>query len=427
MITLIVGGDNPHDVQLKASARIVSEGYLRAAYRLAKESGRVLERDGLCIATLGTAVSIRYPNGIIGSSKYATELLTHIAAKSDDPWISPICLGALTFDLTSENQLVIPEITVITRADEQPIGLYVGSISELKRLVERDLEFEVRTQYEGVSHEPPDQFTLAAVVAHDVFKEKVNDAVHAIGAGELDKVVLAREVVITGNRPFRQADLFNRLRALHPSCLAFAIDGFIGATPELLIKRSGMAVNSVPLAGTIARSGDPDEDTKHANALMDSRKDRAEHQFVVQAIGDALSPIVETRPQAPPPHILELRNVVHLATSISATLKNASTTSLDLVTQIHPTPAVCGMPIRDAFAYIGAHEGFERDHYAGVVGYTDLHGDGEWWLGIRSAIVNGDTARIFAGVGVVAESEPTKELAETQLKLQAMLAVLVRP
>ena len=251
-----------------------------------------------------------------------------------------------------------------------------------------------------------------------------------VAGGRLDKVVLAREVTVLANRPLRQADLLGRLRALHPSCTTFAIDGIIGATPELLLSRSGAQIASVPLAGTAARSGDPDSDRKAEAALLSSAKERSEHRVVVDAITSALAPVVERLEVPDGPVIRELRNVSHLGTSITGTLAKRDhdyPSALELVGLLHPTPAVAGTPVDLALDYLTKLEELDRDRYAGPVGWVDARGDGEWYLAIRSAIVEGSSARLFAGVGIVADSDPSAELAETQLKLQAFLAAAVRP
>jgi menaquinone-specific isochorismate synthase len=260
--------------------------------------------------------------------------------------------------------------------------------------------------------------------------DRVSAALAEIAAGSLDKLVLAREVTVHANRPFSQADLLGRLRALHPSCTAFAIDGFIGATPELLISRNGARIASVPLAGTAARSGDPDADRRAEQALLASVKERLEHRVVVDAIIAALSPVADRLEVPDRPVIHELRNVSHLGTEISGVLARVGggyPSSLELVGLLHPTPAVAGTPVDLALDYLIKLEELDRDRYGGPVGFLDARGDGEWYVGIRSAIVEGSFARLFAGVGIVADSDPASELAETQLKLQAFLAAAVRP
>jgi menaquinone-specific isochorismate synthase len=217
------------------------------------------------------------------------------------------------------------------------------------------------------------------------------------------------------------------LRSLYPSCLVFSIDGFLGASPELLLRRRGDFVESHPLAGTIPRSGDPTVDEQLAAALLGSDKDRAEHRFVVDDVARVLAPWCTDLDVPDEPSIVPLRNVSHLGTRITGHLRPEAPSALELASLLHPTPAVGGTPRKEALAWLARNEQLDRGPFAGPVGWVDRHGDGDWMVGIRSARVHGATAHLYAGVGVVADSEPAAELAETQLKLQALLAALVRP
>ena len=318
---------------------------------------------------------------------------------------------------------------MIAPADHKPSVVVVGSPDRVRELLSGLPEIvAARRAREPAS--PPDEFRLASARPHQDFLDRVSAVLAEIAAGSLDKLVLAREVTVHANRPLRQADLLGRLRALHPSCTAFAVDGFLGATPELLLARCGARITSVPLAGTAARSGDPGSDRRAEAALLASVKERAEHRVVVDAISSALAPVVEQLEVPDGPVIRELRNVSHLGTSITGKLAKRDgsyPSALELVGLLHPPPAVAGTPVDLALDYLAKLEELDRDRYAGPVGWVDARGDGEWYLGIRSAIVEGSSARLFAGVGIVADSEPAAELAETQLKLQAFLAAAVRP
>jgi len=273
----------------------------------------------------------------------------------------------------------------------------------------------------------PDAFALTPSLSHTEWCALVEQAVADIRGGLLDKVVLAREVRVDANRAIDVGSVLERLRALYPSCLVFSIEGFIGASPELLLRRRGDSVESHPLAGTIPRSGDPTVDAQLAAALLGSEKDRAEHRFVVDDVARILAPWCDTLDVPLEPSIVPLRNVSHLGTRITGRLRAGAPSALELASLLHPTPAVGGTPRREALAWLASNEQLDRGPFAGPVGWVDRRGDGDWMVGIRSARVHGATARLYAGVGVVADSEPAAELAETQLKLQALLAALVRP
>jgi menaquinone-specific isochorismate synthase len=263
--------------------------------------------------------------------------------------------------------------------------------------------------------------------------EAVADAVTAIEAGDFRKVVLARRVDIEANRPFVVPDALERLEALYPSCMIFSMGGFIGASPELLIRRHGLEIESHPLAGTVARSGDTHADEALVARLMGSDKLRREHAVVIERLAAVLGPLCESLDVPATPSVLALRNVSHLATYIQGRLLRdpashlEAPSALELASLMHPTPAVCGDPGDAALSYLQKAEGFDRGHYAGPVGWVDGRGNGTWALGIRCAELEGNRARIYAGNGIVAGSNPREELTETQLKLQALLAALVRP
>jgi menaquinone-specific isochorismate synthase len=239
--------------------------------------------------------------------------------------------------------------------------------------------------------------------------------------------VLAREVRVEANRPILPVDALARLRALYPSCRLFSMEGFVGASPEVLISRNEMRISSHPLAGTIPRSGDPAVDARLAEALLASAKDRWEHRLVVEEVAAALAPHCEVLEVPEGPSIVPLRNVSHLGTAIVGRLRAGGPDALALAALLHPTPAVGGTPTGEALALIAELEGLDRGRYAGAVGWVDADGDGEFAVGVRSAELDGTAARLFAGVGIVGDSDPAAELAETQLKLQALLAAVVRP
>lgn len=418
-------GDALDPSTLHALSRDLSHDETAELLRLARASGRVLERDGLSIYGLGVAARFVAPHGF-GANDAAAFVSKHLnaisqQARNDDAL--PLVMGSLPFDNFAAGELVVPRVAVRIKPDRATL-VCVGPRDELDAIVREPTSVVAAPVTQSA---PPDHFELISVQSHEQFKELVATAVEAIAAGEFQKVVVAREVEVRANRAFAPNDLLARLRALYPSCATFSMGDFVGASPELLCRRTASLLRAHPLAGTIARSGDPEEDERLATSLLASAKDRSEHGFVVDAIVAALRAFTPNVTASPEPHLLELRNVVHLATTIEAQLSEPLPGALEVAIALHPTPAVGGFPEHAALDWLEKHETLDRDRYAGPLGYMDASGDGEWWLGIRSALLRGSSARLIAGVGIVADSEPAAELAETQLKLQALLAAAVRP
>jgi menaquinone-specific isochorismate synthase len=257
--------------------------------------------------------------------------------------------------------------------------------------------------------------------------DAVAEATARIRAGELDKVVLAREVVVTADRPISVGGLLRRLRSGYPGCFLYAVDGYVGASPELLVGRRDDAVRAQPMAGTTARRGDPDIDAAAADALFASTTYRHEHQVTIDMVHDTLLRFSSYIDYEPEPSVVPLANVQHLATQVEGRLSHPPASVLELVQALHPTPAVCGRPRDRALAVIAELEGFDRGRYGGAVGWVDAAGNGTWAVAIRGAQIEGSTARVYAGNGIVGDSDPATELAETRAKLRAMLEALVRP
>ncbi len=249
-------------------------------------------------------------------------------------------------------------------------------------------------------------------------------AVRRIQAGELEKVVLARDLEARAEHGVDVRWLLGRLAAAYPSCWSFAVDGLVGATPELLVRRERGLVHSRVLAGTIRRTGSADGDAALAGSLARSGKDLEEHEYAVRSVVSALAPHCTTTAASEAPFVLHLPNVMHLATDVTGVLAPAAPgqdpSVLHLAAALHPTAAVCGTPTRAAAALIAELEGVDRDRYAGPVGWVDARGDGEMGLALRCARVDAADprrVRLFAGCGVVAGSDPAAELAESEAKL----------
>jgi salicylate biosynthesis isochorismate synthase/menaquinone-specific isochorismate synthase len=270
-------------------------------------------------------------------------------------------------------------------------------------------------RYEVVSPMPP---------AH--YEEAVARAVQRISAGEFEKVVLAREVDVHAPVPHDPAAVLGLLREAFSTSFVYAVGRedatFIGATPELLVRREGQRVTTVALAGSTRRSADPAVDDHLGEGLLRSDKDRRENEIVARRIASALRPWSVWVTSAPEPVLAKVANIQHLATPIRAQLK-APVSAIELVSRLHPTPAVGAEPA-SALAVIPALEGLDRGWYAGPVGWTDSSGDGEFCVALRCALVRERTARCYAGCGIVRDSDPAAELAESEIKLAVMLPAL---
>lgn len=281
------------------------------------------------------------------------------------------------------------------------------------------------------SADPADPFLSApdvrSVLAASHFTEAVARATRRIADGEFQKVVLAREIDVRSSQPWDVPDVLDRLATRFPACFVFGIGRgdatMLGASPELLLRRDGQRVETVALAGSTRRSDDPSVDDHLAEQLFASRKDRKEHDYVVQRIRRTLAPktLWVTAPEEP--QVVTVANIHHLATPIRAQLDGRARL-LDLVEAMHPTPAVGGEPSEMALRAIPELEGMDRGWYAAPLGWVDRAGDGEFFVGLRSGVIRGQDARLFAGVGLVADSDPASELAETEVKLGAMLGAL---
>ncbi|HEX4492327.1 MAG TPA: isochorismate synthase [Acidimicrobiia bacterium] len=323
-------------------------------------------------------------------------------------------VGALPFANTVDGVLVVPA-----------------------RIVERDADGHVWSTTVAPASAPPAadpaprgriarRFTVEARQGLDEWDAMVTAALALVETDALEKVVLAREVVVDADAPFEPATIVERLRATQPDCIVYAAGGFVGATPELLVRRSGREVVSQPMAGTVPRAASPEEDRRSIVRLVSSVKESREHRLVVDAVAGEMArwcdDVVVGEPEP-----RRLTSVTHLTTRIAGTLRRRDATALDLALALHPTPAVNGAPAAAARAAIARLERFERGPYSGPVGWVDAAGDGEFAVALRGATLEGHRARLLAGAGIVAGSDPDAEWAETQAKLEPMLRALVRP
>ncbi len=263
------------------------------------------------------------------------------------------------------------------------------------------------------------------------FKRNVEASLARIRAGEVDKVVMSRSLRI--DAPVDVPALLSRLLARAPGAYTFAMDldgegagaaCLVGSSPELLLSKRGARIVSNPLAGSIPRHADPGEDQRRAQALLASAKDRHEHALVVQAVAAALAPHCRALQVPDAPSLVATPTLWHLSTRVDGWLADPAASSLRLALALHPTPAVCGHPTAPARRMIRELEGYDRGLFTGLVGWCDSHGDGEWAVTIRCALVEAQSATLFAGAGIVAGSDPQAELAETSAKLATLLGAL---
>lgn len=247
------------------------------------------------------------------------------------------------------------------------------------------------------------------------YREAVRTAVGRMRAGELAKVVLAHDLLASAAEPFDPRFLLAGLARRYPSCWAYAVAGLVGATPELLLRRTGTEFSSRVLAGTMWPRDGVTEDELAAE-LLGSAKNREEHEYAVRSFTDRLGPLCEQLSAPSAPEVLRLRNVLHLCTDVRGRLR-AESSLLRLAELVHPTAAVGGTPTPDAVRMIAELEGMDRGRYAGPVGWIDGAGDGEVGIALRCAQLDGGTARLFAGCGIVADSDPDTEVAEARAKM----------
>jgi menaquinone-specific isochorismate synthase len=324
------------------------------------------------------------------------------------PGTGLVCFGSFAFaDEPGSSVLVVPQFVVGRRGDRcwvTTIG--VGSIRASPRVTPTD------------PPRPPGEVAFAdGALSGTEWESAVAEAVRRINGGALEKVVLARDLVATTAEPVDVRWALTRLADGYPMCWTFHVDGLFGATPELLVRRERGLVTSRVLAGTIRRTGDDAHDLALAATLARSSKDLEEHEYAVRSVAEALTPYCSSMNMPESPFVLHLPNVMHLATDVAGVAHDSDeASSIDLAAALHPSAAVGGTPTEAAKAVITEIEGMARGRYAGPVGWMDAGGDGEWGIALRSAELSGSRVRLFAGCGIVADSDPEAELAEAQAK-----------
>jgi menaquinone-specific isochorismate synthase len=341
-------------------------------------------------------------------------------------------------------QLVLPELSVLRRAGRAWLTLagvvggggsadYPGasaSGSDPAAVAERlhgRLEALEHASMPLIDPSPIQPARVAGAAPPEHYEGAVARAVELIDRGDVQKVVLAREVRVHAPRAIDPAAVFGALRELFPSCFSYCVGtaeaAFIGASPELLVRRDGSRAQTVALAGTTRRSADPSVDDHLGERLLHSVKEREEQAIVGARIERTLAPVSVWVAAADEPVLVKVHNVQHLATPIRAQLREPVPV-VELAGLLHPTPAVGGEPRERAIRLIPELEGLDRGWYAGPVGWTDLAEDGEFCVALRGGLLRDRTAHLYAGCGIVRDSDPAAELAETEIKLQTMLPLL---
>ncbi len=392
--------------------------------RLPEPGALAWVRRGEGLVGFGAAAKITLPAGhdrFVTGEKWLRELFDS-ADVADDvaaPGTGPVAFGSFTFDPTSDGSvLVIPRV-VLGRADGAGWLTTIGTTKQPAPAARLLADLPVPS--------PPVMPTgvrwADGSLTTPQWERAVATAVAAIGSGSLGKVVLAMELNATAAADIDARVLLTRLAGRYPDCYAFACEGLVGATPELLIRRTGTRLHSLVLAGTTPRGGTPQADRALGVALLASSKDRDEHQYAVADVRAALQPLCADLRVEEQPSLLRLANVQHLATRVDGTLaasEAASHSALGLAAALHPTAAICGTPAEAAIELIRELEGMDRGRYSGPVGWVDASGNGEWGIALRCGLLAGRNARLFAGCGIVAGSDPPTEVAEAQAKFWPM-------
>jgi salicylate biosynthesis isochorismate synthase/menaquinone-specific isochorismate synthase len=420
-----------------------------AASRRAGEPWFALEqpaRDGWALAALGCVRALEaHGDGRFGhlSRSWRQVVARALADPADGPAGSGlVAVGGLAFATEggdsptwsgfAPGSLIVPELSLARRGDDCRLTLNVSVAPDdtiddlvgragvaLRRLRDRPLPL--------FDPSPAGVFEVSSAMPPAHYEEAVARAVQRIRAGELEKVVLAREVTVHAPSEHEPAAVLGLLREAFPSCYVFAVGRgdatFVAASPELLVRRDGQRASTVALAGSVRRSADPAVDDHLGEQLLQSAKDREENAIVARRIVRALEPHSVWVTAAPEPSLVRMANIQHLGAAIRAQLA-APIGAIELAGALHPTPAVGGEPVSRAMDLIPALEGMDRGWYAGPVGWTDATGDGEFCVALRCALLRGRRAHCYAGCGIVRDSDPAAELAESEVKLEAMLPVL---
>lgn len=372
--------------------------------------GFLFVREGVGFAAVGVSARL--------NSQQARDVLSNIEHSSTELpiGVGPIIFGSIPFDSTRDADFILPSVTLCkTREGET----WVTVID--------DAAFPNQTDLAPTPGNP--QFKVRDGVAVSVYLKAVEAARDAVRRGQLTKAVIARDVFVSSDTPVDIHGLLIRLRSTFATSYRYSFDGFVGASPELLVAIHGDEIRSHPLAGTTPRTGDPQKDATLAKQLLASPKNQIEHRVVIDMVHDTLLPHCSYLDWEEEPSVVQVANVQHLGTLLIGKLSEPRVHVLDAALALSPTPALGGFPREQALQLIAQHEGMDRDKYGGAIGWFDQRGNGVFAVAIRCAQFNDarTQARLFAGGGIVADSDPEEELSETQAKLQAMLAAIMQP
>ena len=409
------------------------------------------ERPGIESAIAGAEVAVaheaRGPGRFAAVQRFMDETLADTIAVGDvdAPFGGPHFFAGLAFRDDVETGEAFPAARVfVPRWQVAKAGATTTAVANLVVTADADLRalaervWRAHGKFRGFRYSEPTTAELAepgtgrfARAEAGDYRQAVARALEGIAAGDFKKIVLARAVDLTAAQPLHPLRVLNGLRQRFPDCYAFSFangrgQSFIGASPERLVRASQGVLETEALAGSIRRGTGASEDASLAAALLVSEKDLREHRDVLDDIVARLTPLGLNLDYTPKPQLRRLANVQHLHTPVRAKLPE-TVRLLDVLAALHPTPAVGGSPREAAVVRIRDLEGFPRGLYAGALGWLNARGGGEFFVGIRSALVDGVTARVFAGAGIVAGSTPEKEFAETELKFKAMLDALLAP
>jgi len=407
-MTLLVARTRPVDADVEPASIAGPDGFLW------------IEPRGWTAAR-GCALAIDVPAGTdpATASKIVMDALGSISSSGPHP---PRAFAAIPFRPEEAFTAVVPDIVVAHDADGSRWATTVASPGEEVELVDG-----AAATRDGPAEAGDGRVVVSTTTPAAQWCEAVAEATRRIRQGDAVKVVLAREVVVQTPAPVQAHHLALRLHRKFPSCTTFAGHGLVGASPELLVSRQGDVVRSHPLAGTSPRAADPSADARLAAELLASEKDRWEHQITIDRVHETLLPFCSYLDSEAQPSVVAVANVQHLGTMVEGRLSDPPPSVLELALLLHPTPAVAGEPRAAALELIDELEVGDRGRWAGAVGWVDAAGDGSWMVAIRSAQLSGREARLWAGNGIVADSDPVTELEETRAKLDAVLPLLIRP